>query len=103
MLTLVIVSLVLNVVLGVGLFISTRKNLQLDDKYEEMAEQVEDSLDILNECYQRIAKVAEMPVTSDDPIIQQLVGDIKYAKHAVLLVANKIVTFDRTDDEDEEE
>ena len=90
------------VVLGVALFLSVRRNLELDERFEEMGEQVEESLDILNDCYQRVTKVSEMPVTSDDPVVQQLLSDIKYAKHAILLIANKIVTFDRPEDEDEQ-
>ena len=89
-------------VLGVALFFSIRRNLELDERFEEMGEQVEESLDILNDCYQRVTKVSEMPVTSDDPVVQQLLSDIKYAKHAILLIANKIVTFDRPEDEDEQ-
>jgi len=90
------------VVLGIALFLSVRRNLELDERFEEMGEQVEESLDILNDCYQRVTKVSEMPVTSDDPVVQQLLSDIKYAKHAILLIANKIVTFDRPEDEDEQ-
>lgn len=90
------------VVLGIALFLSIRRNLELDERFEEMGEQVEESLDILNDCYQRVTKVSEMPVTSDDPVVQQLLSDIKYAKHAILLIANKIVTFDRPEDEDEQ-
>lgn len=90
------------VVLGLALFFSIRRNLELDERFEEMGEQVEESLDILNDCYQRVTKVSEMPVTSDDPVVQQLLSDIKYAKHAILLIANKIVTFDRPEDEDEQ-
>lgn len=97
-----IACLIIIVILGVALFFSVKKNLEIDDKFEEMGDQVEQSLDVLDDCYQRIAKIAEMPVTSDDPVVQQLLSDIKHAKHAVLLVANKIVTFD-TDDEDEQE
>lgn len=103
MLTAIIVLGVLVAVLAFALFKSVRRNLELEDRFEELGEQVEESLDILNDCYQRISKVAEMPVTSDDPIIQQLLADIKHTKQAVLLIANKVVTFDRDEDEGEEE
>lgn len=103
MLTAVIILSVLVAVLGTSLFLSVKRNLELEDRFEEVGDQVEESLDILNDCYQRIAKVAEMPVTSDDPVIVQLLSDIKLTKHAILLVANKVVTFDRTEDEDEQE
>ncbi len=89
------------VILAVALTISVRRNLELDDRFDELGEQVEESLDVLNDCYQRISKVAEMPVGSDDPVVRQLLADIKYTKHAILLVANKVVTFDQVDAEDE--
>lgn len=92
---------VLVAVLLMLLFFSVRHNLQLEDRFEEIGEQVEESLDILNDCYQRISKVAEMPVGSDDPVVQQLLADIRHTKHAILLVANKVVTFDRDEDEQE--
>ncbi len=90
-------------VLLVLLFLSIKKNLEFEDRFEEIGTQTEESLDILNDCYQRIAKVTEMPVGSDDPIVQQLLADIRHAKHAILLVANKVVTFDRDEDEQEQE
>jgi|SRR6478735_4090524 len=101
MLALVIGLSVAVVVLGLLLFFSVRHNLQLEDRFEEVGIQVEESLDIINDCYQRIAKVAEMPVGSDDPFVQQLIADIKHTKHAILLVANKVITFDRDEDEQE--
>lgn len=88
-------------VLSALLWISVRKNLEFEGKFQEIGEQIDESLDILNDCYQRIAKVSEIPVTSDDPYIQQLVADIKHAKNAILLVANKVVTFDSDEDEQE--
>ena len=90
------------VVLSFLLFLSVRRNLELADRFEEVGEQVEASLDILNDCYQRIAKVAETPVGSDEPFVQQLIADIKHTKHAILLVANKIVTFDQQDEDEQE-
>lgn len=48
--------------------------------------------------------MSEMPVMFDDPVIRQLLADIKTTKHALLLIANKIVSFEpenetETDDE----
>lgn len=80
------------------LFVSVRQNLQYSEKLEELGDQIDESLDILNGCYQRIAKAAETPVLSDEPIVQQLISDIKLTRDSVLLVANKIVIFDSTDE-----
>jgi len=87
--------------LSAALIYSVKRNLEFDEKFEDMGQQVEESLDILNDCYQRIAKVAEMPVTTDDPVIQQLLADVRHTKNAILLVANKVVAFDLVEPEEE--
>lgn len=96
-----IALILLVIILVVTLFFSVRRNIRNDDRFEELGDQIKESLDILDECYQRISRTADTPVTSDDPIIQQLVSDIKYAKHAILLIAHKVVVFDGPDDDDE--
>jgi len=75
--------------------------LELNDKHEELADQIESSLDVLDDCYQKIAKVAETPVASDDPVVRELLHDVQRAKDAVLLVANMIVSFDQPVDDGE--
>lgn len=64
--------------------------LKIARKVWDLEDQVEDSLDILNETHQNIARIAEMPVMSDDPTIRDVVASIAKAKNAILLVANKI-------------
>lgn len=95
-----IAALCMVLILSLALIISVVRNLQYADKLEVLGDQIEESLDILDDSYQRIAKAAEMPVMSDEPIVRQLLQDIKHAKHAVLLVANKVVVFDREDDDE---
>ena len=84
--------------LSLGLFLSVRQNLRIDDSIEELGTQIEESLDIINDCYQRVSKVTEMPVESDDPVVQQLLADIRYTKHALLLIANKVISFDHNNE-----
>jgi CHASE3 domain sensor protein len=100
MLIIAVIFGILSVILALALMISVRKNLDLSERFEEMGLQVEESLDIIDDCYQRITKATEIPVTSDEPVVQQLLSDIKYTKHAVLLIANKVITFDNEEDED---
>ena len=85
---------ILAVVLFAALLLSVRQNIVLNDKIEDLVEQVEESLDILDECHRRISRVSETPVVFDDPVVKQLMSDVKYAKHAILLVANKITSTD---------
>lgn len=94
-----IVQLVIILVLIGALIMSVRKCLDLVEKHEELGAQVEESLDILDECFQRISKTAELPIASDDPIVKNLLDDIKFAKHSILLVANKMVEFDQQEEQ----
>jgi len=73
--------------------------LEFNEKHEVLVDQIESSLDILDDCYQRIARAAETPVMSDEPVVKELILDMNRAKDAVLLIANKIVTFDQSDEE----
>lgn len=88
--------------LSLALYFSVQKAFALDDKFQELGRQVESSLDILDECYNRISAVSETPVFSDEPVVKQLMNDVAYSRHALLLIANNIVTFDRDDEEGED-
>ena len=84
------------------LCLSVHRNFQQADKLDEVGDQVNESLDVLDECYSRISKVAEHPVMSDEPYIREMLSDIQSARGAVLLVANKLVTFDYEEDDSKE-
>lgn len=64
-------------------------------------DQVEESLDILDECYGRIARIAQTEVASDDPFVKDVVVTVRKARDAVLLVANKLVAFASDNDSNE--
>jgi len=73
--------------------VTLKKNLQLSDQREHLVDQIEESLDMLDDIYQRLAHNAEIPVLSDDPIVREVVADIKRAKNAVLAIAGKVVIY----------
>lgn len=89
-----VLSALVNVALLTGVIILIKRNFQLVDKIDELGDQVEASLDILDHCYKQIMHATELPVLSDEPVIRKVLQDIKGAKHAVLQVANMLVTFD---------
>ena len=70
-----------------------RQNLQLNDQREELVDVIKESLDHLDDIYGNIARAAEIPVLSDEPIIRDLLSDIKRAKNAVLAIAGKVVIY----------
>jgi len=84
------------------IFFLVIKLLRLNDMHDVIIEQVEQSLDIIDDCYRRISTVAEMPVTFDDPVVHQLLSDIKLTKHSLLLIANKISIDDSEENKEKE-
>ena len=70
-----------------------RKNLELNDQREELVTTIEEALDMLESCYGNIAHAAQLDVLSDEPVIRDLLNDIKRAKNAVMLIASKVVTY----------
>lgn len=101
MLYVVALLVFLIVALGLGLIVFINRSIQLMNKVDELGDQVNESLDLLDSCHHKISKVLETPVGSDDPTVRELLNDIRDARHAILLIANKLVTFDEDEDEDE--
>jgi uncharacterized protein YjgD (DUF1641 family) len=73
-----------------SLVVSIRKNIELLDKLEDLGEQIEESLDILDEYHQKIDIASKTDVMFDDPVVKNLLTDISGCRDAVLLVANKL-------------
>lgn len=69
-------------------------------RHEELGEQINESLDVLDDVYRNIVRISEMPVFYDDPVVHDVISNIKRAHATVLMIANKIVTID--DDEEQE-
>lgn len=99
MILLMLVFLIMIALLSIVSYVSIKRCLDIDEKLDELSFQVEESLDIIDDCYGRIAKTSETSLATDDPTIQQLIADIKHTKHALLLIANKIVAFEKDDKE----
>lgn len=94
MIWVVLVLLVLMLGASVWLNVVTiQKNMQLNDQREELVDQIEESLDLLDDCYDRLARNADIPVLSDEPIIREVVADLKRARNTVLAIASKVVTY----------
>ena len=94
----------LSMTLGTLLFFSIQKNLKLIDKLDEINAQVEESLDILDEYHQRIDLKSKTEILFDDPLVKDLILDIKGCKNAVLLIANKVYSpLEEFDEDDEDE
>ena len=67
-----------------------------------MEDALEQSLDKLDERYESISKVLEIPLFYDSPQIRQVVKDIKDCQDSILYVANEIGRLEEIDDGEEE-
>jgi hypothetical protein len=98
----IIVTLLLIGAVWYGVVV-TQKNLELNDQREALVDQIEESLDMLDNCFSRLDHHSKIEVLSDEPIIQDVVRDIKLARNTVLAVASKVVTYgsDKKDTEEQ--
>ena len=55
-----------------------------------MQDSIEDSLEILDEKYNSISKVLEIPLFFDSPQVRAVLEDIRRSRDSILLVANTI-------------
>ena len=92
-----------NFVTLIGLLASVRRSLELVEKMDDVSNQIEESLDMINDAYASVSRHLESPVLFDDPVVIAMINDVKYARDAMLLIANKAVEpFPDEADSDEE-
>lgn len=97
-----IVSVLLNCLLAYVLYVIVNKTFTMSDTIDNIKDQVDKSLDVLNDCYIRTVEKSQMEVMSDEPIVRDLVHDLKTCREAILLVAGYIASpFADDNDEDE--
>ena len=63
---------------------------------------MEQSLDKLDERYESISQILEIPLFYDSPQIRQVVEDIKGCQNSILFVANEIGRLEEIQDGEEE-
>jgi hypothetical protein len=64
-----------------------------------MESSIEDCLDILNERYEKIYEISERPVFFDSVEIRQVISEIQASHEAVLVIANKLTSGVRLQNE----
>ena len=65
-------------------------NIRLGKTVLQVQDSVEDALDILDERYQSISKILEIPVFFDSVEVRKVISEIKISQSAVLNVANSL-------------
>ena len=84
----------LSVSLSFGLYFSLKKNLELLQTIEDANEALENSLEEINFYSRRIEKKAKLEVFSDDPVIKELIEDIKNVKNLVSQITKNFTEND---------
>lgn len=69
------------------LVVSLKKNLEFVDKFDEIQEKIQNSLEILEIQKQKIEQKSRLEVFSDEPVVRSLIKDIVESKNAVINVA----------------
>jgi len=91
-------AILVTVLLGISVFF----NYKFGRALIRMEDALETSLDKLDERYESISKVLEIPLFSDSHQIRQVVSDIKECQNSILYVANEIGRLEEIDDGEEE-
>lgn len=89
-------------IVTVTLLFSAYYNYKFGRALIRMEDALEQSLDRLDERYESISKVLEIPLFYDSPQIRQVVSDIKECQQSIIYVANEIGRFEEIDDGEEE-
>jgi hypothetical protein len=84
---------VILLVLVIALGFSVYMNYKLSRHVLNLEDRVEESLDILDEVYERMAYIASTPLMSDEPLVRDMINAIKGARDSILLIANKLFAF----------
>jgi uncharacterized membrane protein len=84
------VLLFLLVVVSVALIISLIYLYKFGRIVLSYVDAIEESLDILNECYASVYQILQTPVGSDDPFVRSAVNEIKKSYDAILKVAQTL-------------
>jgi predicted DNA-binding protein YlxM (UPF0122 family) len=81
------------------LFLSVRKNIELFEAVEEITDQINESLDLLEDYEKKLERKSKLEVMSDEPVIREVMNDIKGSKEAVKSVREKLSIISIEEDE----
>ena len=84
------------------LVVSLYYNYKFGRTLIKMEDALEISLDRLDERYESIAQILEIPLFYDSPQIRQVISDIRQCQDSILFVANEIGQLEEIPDGKEE-
>ena len=90
------------ILVTVLLVVSIYYNYKFGRALIKMEDALEVSLDRLDDRYESIAKILEIPLFYDSPQIRQVISDIKECQDSILFIANEIGQLEEIPDGEEE-
>jgi hypothetical protein len=91
-----------SILVTVMLMFSVYYNYKFGRALIRMEDALEVSLDKLDDRYESISKILEIPLFYDSPQIRQVVSDIKDCQDSILFIANEIGQLEEIPDGEEE-
>ena len=76
----------------IGLYYSVKKNIQLYEELESINTQIDSSVEELDYLYKKIDKKSKIELFSDEPMIRELVEDMKQAKKIVMSITESFTS-----------
>lgn len=99
----IIFLLIILFLLAIALSFSVYLNWKMSGYVLDLETRVEESLDMLNVIYERIAFLASTPVMSDEPVVRDILNNIRGAREAVMSIARKLSEFGQDSIQDPED
>ena len=81
-----IMCVVLSLLLGVFIHLTIKMGMTV----LAVEDTIEECLDILDERYNSISKILEIPIFFDSVEVRRVVDDINASRNAILIIANKL-------------
>lgn len=79
---------------------SLLRNLELLDQLDDIEERIDDCVAVIVRCHEKVETKSKMEVFFDDPIVKELVSDLKEARDALGEVSQVLTQMTREDAED---
>lgn len=92
MIILLLFLILISATTSLCLAVSLKKNLELSDKLNEIANVIDEELDVFESCYTSIDNKSKLEVFYDDPVVRELNNDMKRALHSIHKIAYRLVS-----------
>jgi hypothetical protein len=68
----------------------------------DLEDQVDESLDLLDDRYKKLDSLTQIPVLMDEPVIRQMLQHMRDARESIAIISKKIRTFGEGEEEEQD-